>query len=80
MAIEKLSELGEKKPTRGFPYYYGRIRNEGPRWNRKRVKRVYNKMNLNLRRKHKRRLAARSKEALRQPATLNETWGIHQRQ
>lgn len=73
---EKLSELVEIKPTRGFPYYYGRIRNEGLIWNHKRVKRVYNKMKLNLRRKRKRRLAARSKETLRPPATLNEIWSM----
>lgn len=58
--IDKLSELAEKLPTRGFDEYYGRIRNEGLQWNRKRVLRVYRLMQLNLRRKRKRRLPART--------------------
>lgn len=74
--VDKLSQLAASKPMRGFPYYYGRIRNEGLQWNHKRVKRVYNKMKLNLRRKHKRRLALRSKEALCQPAYVNQTWSM----
>lgn len=73
MVIDKLSELSQSKPTRGLPYYYGRIRNEGLIWNNKRVKRVYNNMKFNLRRKRKRRLAVRFKEALCQPATHNHT-------
>lgn len=76
MVIDKLSELSQSKPMRGFPYYYGRIRNEGLIWNHKRVKRVYDNMKLNLRRKRKRRLASRSKEALCQPATHNHTWSM----
>lgn len=76
VVIEKLSSLATSKPTRGFPYYFGRIRNEGLQWNHKRVKRVYNKMKLNLRRKHKRRLPQRSKEALYQPAYVNQTWSM----
>lgn len=74
--IGKLKELAEQKPTRGFWYYYGRIRNEGLIWNHKRVKRVYNLMKLNLRRKHKRRLPQRFKEALSQPASANTTWSM----
>lgn len=76
MVINKLTELAESKPTRGFPYYYGRIRNEGLIWNRKRVKRVYNLMKLNLRRKRKRRLPQRFREALYQPAKVNQTWSM----
>lgn len=34
--INKLQTLAEQYPTRGFDDYYGRIRNEGLRWNRKR--------------------------------------------
>jgi putative transposase len=37
--IEALSSLVEQKPTRGFPYYFNRLRNAGQPWNRKRVKR-----------------------------------------
>ncbi len=74
--IEKLNELSEKFPTRGFEEYFGKIRLAGLKWNRKRVLRVYRIMNLKMRRKHKRRLPARVKEALAVPNQLNETWSI----
>jgi len=74
--IDKLKELVEKKPTRGFPYYFKRMRNEGVEWNHKRVKRVYNMLKLNLRRKHKRRLPQRYTDALVQPANVNQTWSM----
>jgi len=35
--IDKLTELVEELPTRGFDEYYKRIRREGLQWNRKRV-------------------------------------------
>lgn len=76
MVIHKLRELVEQKPTRGFWYYYGRIRNEGLVWNHKRVKRVYNLMKLNLRRKHKRRLPQRIRETLHQPEKVNHIWSM----
>ena len=74
--IEKLNKLAEKLPTRGFDEYYGRIRNEGLDWNRKRVLRVYRLLKLNLRRKRKRRLPARIKEPLIQPLGINHTWSM----
>lgn len=74
--IEKLNELSEKFPTRGFEEYFGKIRLAGLKWNRKRVLRVYRIMNLKMRRKRKRRLPARIKEALAVPNQLNETWSI----
>lgn len=74
--IQKLSELAENKPARGFPYYYRRIRNQGLAWNHKRVKRVYNMLCLNKRRKHKRRIPKRLREALNQPQAANNTWSI----
>lgn len=74
--ILKLSELSEKYPTRGFDTYYGKIRLEGLEWNRKRVLRVYRKLNLKMRRKRKRRLPSRIKEPLIVPGLLNDTWSI----
>ena len=74
--IDKLNELVEKSPNRGFGNYFGRIRNEGLIWNHKRVKRVYNLLGLNLRRKRKKRLPARVKEPLEQPGRVNHTWSM----
>jgi putative transposase len=74
--IDKLNELAEKYPTRGFDEYYGKIRNAGLIWNRKRVLRVYRLMQLNLRRKRKRRLPTRTKEPLNQPEGINHTWSM----
>lgn len=74
--IAKLQSLAEKLPTRGFGVYYGRIRNEGLIWNHKRVKRVYDLLKLNIRRKHKRRLPNREKLPLEQPTSINQKWSM----
>ena len=74
--IDKLNELAQSHPTRGFDEYFGRIRQQGFKWNRKRVLRVYRLMKLGLRRKRKRRLPARIKQALRVPEQLNQTWSM----
>jgi len=72
--IEKLGELAEQRPNRGFDNYYGRIRNSGLVWNRKRVLRIYRLMGLTRRRKVKKRLPMREKEPLEQPKSLNISW------
>jgi putative transposase len=74
--IDKLSELAKQLPTRGFDEYYGRIRQEGLIWNRKRVLRVYRKMRLGLRRKYKKRLPQRVQEPLTEAKAPNETWSM----
>lgn len=74
--IDKLTELANEHPTRGFDNYYGRIRNEGLIWNHKRVKRVYNLLGLNIRRKRKRRLPERVKEPLTEKEAINQTWSM----
>lgn len=76
MVENKLQELSEKLPTKGFWEYYGRIRNEGLKWNHKRIKRVYNKLGLNLRRRKKRRLPTRVKQPLHVPMKMNQTWSM----
>lgn len=74
--IDKLSELAESYPTRGFDEYYQKIRREGLKWNRKRVLRVYRDMKLKLRRKHKKRILGRVKLPLEVPNQLNECWSM----
>ncbi len=72
--IDKLIEMSELKPNRGFDYYYYRIRSQGFVWNRKRVLRVYRLIGLQLRRKSKRRLPARIKTPLGQPEAPLQVW------
>ena len=74
--IDALSRLAEELPTRGFEVYYKRLRREGHKWNRKRVLRVYRKMGLKLRRKHKKRLPSRVKNPLDAPTMINEVWSM----
>jgi putative transposase len=74
--IEKLRAYAEIYPTRGFDDYYGKLRNEGFAWNRKRVLRVYRLLNLKHRRRHKRRLPARIKQPLQVPSQPNKSWSM----
>jgi putative transposase len=74
--IDKLRDYAEKMPTRGFGEYRKLIRKEGIKWNHKRIKRVYDLMKLNLRRKHKRRLPGRFKVPLVVPGEENHTWSM----
>lgn len=76
LVIEKLDELAESLPDRGFDTYYGRLRESGYNWNRKRVLRIYRKMKLTMRRKRKKRLPSRVREPLIIPQKLNETWSM----
>ena len=38
--IDKLSELAEQLPTRGFDTYYGRMQQQGYEWSRNKVLRI----------------------------------------
>jgi len=71
-----LLEKTDLYPREGCWSISTRFRNEGKRWNRKRIHRVYKKLGLNLRRKVKRRLPARVQEPLTVPVMLNKTWSI----
>ncbi len=73
---QKLRSLAEQYPTRGFESYYGRIRNQGLKWNRKRVLRIYRKLGLQIRRKKKQRLPKRSFKSIAQPITANYQWSM----
>lgn len=74
--ISELHELVEKHPSIGFWQSYYRIRRKGLIWNHKRVYRVYTDLKLNIRRRYRRRLPARTKNPLRQPDKKNEVWSI----
>lgn len=74
--IDKLIEMIEIKPNRGFDYYYHRIRKQGFIWNRKRVLRIYRLLGFTLRRKSRKRLPARIKAPLEQPVQPREVWSM----
>lgn len=74
--IQLLGELVEKHPSIGFWKCFHRIRRQGHQWNHKRVYRVYTQMKLNIRRRAKKRLPARVKQALFQPGKINQVWSI----
>ncbi len=74
--INLLAELVEKHPSIGFWKCYHRLRRQGHKWNHKRVYRVYTQMKLNIRRRAKKRLPARVKQALFQPEQINQVWSL----
>lgn len=65
-----------KHPSIGFWQSYHRLRNRGEAWNHKRVRRVYREMNLNIRRKPKKRLPERVKQPLTVPTAPNQVWSL----
>lgn len=72
----RLRSLSEAHPREGFWKAYYRIRNQGEQVNHKRLHRVYKKLGLPLRRKAKKRLPARVKQALVVPENFTHTWSI----
>ena len=76
VVIDKLKELAEQKPREGQDKYYLRIREEGLKWNYKRVRRIYLMLGLNHRRRMKKRIPSRVKEPLNQPINKNHMWSM----
>jgi putative transposase len=74
--MERLSTLAVEHPREGFWKCHFRIRNSGIKINHKRVHRVYKKLGLPLRRKHKKRLPARTKEPMVVPSSFTNTWSM----
>lgn len=74
--IRELQELAEKHPRYGFGKMFPILRRRGFRWNHKRVYRVYCGLQLNLRRKGKKRLPNRSPDPLTVPASVNQCWSV----
>jgi len=74
--INKLLEMVALRPREGQDKIYQRLRLAGYGWNKKRVRRIYLKLGLNLRRKAKKRIPARVKEPLVQVEQPNQTWSM----
>ena len=74
--IEQLLLIAEHKPRWGFKKMYQYLRNQGHRWNHKRVRRVYCELGLNLRVKPKKRLPSREPKPLVQPEAANISWSL----
>lgn len=73
---QKLIEHSKQFPREGFWKCYYRMRNAGEPTNHKRLHRIYQKLELPLRRKVKKRLPARVKEPLEVPHYPAHTWSI----
>ena len=76
MVFDALDDLVTKHPAIGVWQCHYRMRLLGHVWNFKRVYRVYTGMGLNIRRRTKKRLPARVKQALFQPAAPDQVWSI----
>jgi putative transposase len=74
--INALQALVEKHPAIGFWQSHFRLRRKGHTWNHKKVYRVYTSLKLNIRRRFKKRLPTRVKQALFQPVAINHVWSI----
>ena len=74
--IDQLDDLVKKHVSIGFWQSYYRIRKTGELINHKKLYRIYTSMKLNIRRRAKKRLPARVKQQLFQPANINEVWSI----
>ncbi len=76
MIQDALTVMITKHPAIGFWQSYHRFRNRGEKWNHKRVRRIYREMNLNIRRRAKKRLPERVKQPLSVPSAPNQVWSI----
>jgi len=66
----------EDHPAEGFWKAFRRLKAEGVSWNHKPAHKAYVRLGLPLRRKKKRRLPTRVKQALAVPDSLNDTWSM----
>jgi len=72
----ELQAIAERKPRWGFKKMFAYLKNQGFRWNHKRVYRVYCEMKLNLRVKPKKRLPSRDPKPLVVPEAANISWSL----
>ena len=74
--IQALTEAAERYPRYGFKKLFQVLRRQGKTWNHKRVHRIYCLLELNFRRKGKRRVPTRHPDPLVVPEAMNQTWPI----
>ena len=74
--IDWLHAFIEEHPALGFWKCYKRLKRDGITCNHKRLYRIYTMLRLNIRRRKKRRIPARVKEALVVPQDINQTWSM----
>lgn len=74
--ISALDDLSAKHPVYGFRKLYAYLRRAGKPWNHKKVYRVYKLLNMNKKRRGKRRLPAREKQPLEQQVSINQKWSM----
>ena len=74
--IAALQSATERYPAYGFSKLFKVLRRWGHGWNHKRVHRLYCALNLNKRRRGKKRLPTRNPEPLSVPATVNRCWSM----
>ncbi len=71
----KLKELAERKPTRGFDFMYSSLKNEGYPWSRSLVLRVYRKLGLRLKVRKKRSITpTEDRRPMQNLTSRNEVW------
>jgi putative transposase len=76
VVIADLQQAIEKYPAYGFGKLFKILCRWGHRWNHKRVHRIYCRLNLNKRRRGKKRLPNRCPIQLVGPDTINRCWSI----
>ena len=74
--MDKLLEMAAMRPREGQDKLYQRLRLAGYTWNKKRVRRIYLKLGLNLRRKTRKRIPTRVKQPLAQTEQPNQKWSM----
>ena len=74
--MQELRQLAQRQPRWGCGKMTHYLKNQGHGWNHKRIRRVYCDLALNLHRKPKKRLAARTAQTLSVPERSNHTWSL----
>jgi putative transposase len=74
--VQELRQLAERQPRWGCGKMTHYLRNQGRGWNHKRIRRVYRELALNLHRKPRKRLPARTAQTLGVPEQSDQTWSL----